>query len=310
MSRCTGRGPGSGARGRPQSFGPATMLSSSAGAARGGVGEELDLVEFVHPQEPACPVGGARLAAEAGGGGRQAEGRSASSRISPLHIEVSGTSAVGMATGRPLEWYASSSNFGRWPVRPSSPSDEGRWADLLELVEWLSRANEVSARSSRPEPRRGEHRADSFAHAPCQEPSSDPISSGDSLCLRVVGRRSASSHHVCRAVAVRRSGRKVGENGVLPDGVLSTRYGVERASSPRCGWSPQSSAAQSRPRAPTFGERLHSDGARPRRRRRGGDIELDQAVDLRGSTPSPRPASPTAVLSHQSDIDHDGETVA
>ena len=44
-------------------------------------------------------------------------GRSASSSTSSRCIDVSGTSAVGIAqrSSRSM-WYASSANFGRWPV--------------------------------------------------------------------------------------------------------------------------------------------------------------------------------------------------
>ena len=84
-----------------------------------GVREELDLVELVAAQQ-AAGVGARRagLAAEARRVGAEPHAAaSASSRTSSRAIDVSGTSAVGMAhrSSRSM-WYASSANFGSCPV--------------------------------------------------------------------------------------------------------------------------------------------------------------------------------------------------
>ena len=82
------------------------------------VGEEFHLVELMYAQQALRVLARrACLATKADVWAHIRIGKSAASTISSRPSDVSGTSAVGMAHRSSCSmWYASSMNFGKWPV--------------------------------------------------------------------------------------------------------------------------------------------------------------------------------------------------
>ena len=161
----------------------ATMsLEQGRGLVGRGVGEQLHLVELVHPQQPpGVAPGGARLPPEAGGGRGQPQRQvRLVEDVPPPHR---GERHLGGRDGPQvvaLDVVGVLLELGRWPVDTMvsvSTMVGGRTSSNSSA--WRSRANEVRARSNRaPSPRySGNIDPDSLApRSMSSRPRSAPIS--------------------------------------------------------------------------------------------------------------------------------------